>query len=270
MIRILMSDITLILGSVFVVSAVSLIGLFGLSMREALLRRVLFVLVALATGAMFGNVLLHLIPEAYAEAGSVQGAGLAMIAGILVFFALEKLLQWRHTHAVAEEGESHLPHVGADKPHDHAVASLGPLVLTADMLHNLLDGFIIAGAYLVSPGVGIATTIAVILHEIPQEIGDFGLLLHAGYSRLQALSWNFFSALTAFLGAGIGLYLSGTIEGAIPYMAAFAGGNLLYIAGSDLIPELRKTTDASRSMAQLVLLIIGVALISLVINLFPH
>ena len=268
-----MDEFVLILGSVFVVSAVSLIGLFGLSMREALLRRVLFALVALATGAMFGNVLLHLIPEAYAEAGSVEGAGLAIIAGILVFFVLEKVLQWRHTHAVAENGEdneAHLPHEGADKPHSHAAVHLGPLVLTADALHNLLDGFIIAGAYLVSPAVGVATTIAVILHEIPQEIGDFGLLLHAGYNRLQALAWNFFSALTAFLGAGVGLYLSSTIEGAIPYMAAFAAGNLLYIAGSDLIPELRKTTDTTRSFIQLGLLAAGVLLMARLINPFPH
>lgn len=262
-----MSDIALIFGSVVVVSAVSLIGVFGLSMREALLRRTLFALVALATGAMFGNVLLHLIPEAYTEAGSMQGAGLAIIAGVLAFFVLEKVLHWQHAHAVGEEGQGkHIPHQGAGEPHEHDTAHLGPLVLIADALHNLLDGFIIVGAYLVSPSIGIATTVAVILHEIPQEIGDFGLLLHAGYSRAQALMWNFFSALTAFAGAAAGLYLAGAIEGSIPYMVAFAAGNLLYIAGSDLIPELRKTTDARRSIVQLVLVVVGVALMALLLQ----
>ena len=267
--RKVMSVSFLIFGSVMLVSAVSLIGVFALSVREALLRRVLFVLVALATGAMFGNILLHLIPEAYAEAGDAKAVGIAIIAGMLAFFVLEKVLRWRHTHAVLENGEGsevHLPHEGAERPHGHAVAHLGPLVLSADALHNVLDGFIIAGAYLVSPAAGIATTVAVVLHEIPQEIGDFGLLLHAGYTRAQALAWNFFSALTAFLGAGIGLYLSSTIEGVIPYMAAFAGGNLLYIAGSDLLPELRKTIDARRSVVQLVFLIVGVALVALLID----
>ena len=144
------------------------------------------------------------------------------------------------------------------------------MVLIADALHNALDGFIIVGAYLVSPAVGIATTVAVILHEIPQEIGDFGLLLHAGYSRARALMWNFFSALTAFLGAGVGLYLSGAIEGVVPYMVAFAAGNLLYIAGSDLIPELRKTTDTTRSVIQLGLLVMGVGLMAFLMQFFPR
>lgn len=266
-----MDEVVLIFGSVAVVSAVSLIGVFALSVREVLLRRVLFALVALATGAMFGNVLLHLIPEAYGEAGSMQGAGLAIIAGVLMFFVLEKVLHWHHHHAT-ENGAygAHIPHTGAGEPHEHDTAHLGPLVLIADALHNALDGFIIVGAYLVSPAVGIATTVAVILHEIPQEIGDFGLLLHAGYSRARALMWNFFSALTAFLGAGVGLYLSGAIEGVVPYMVAFAAGNLLYIAGSDLIPELRKTTDTTRSVIQLGLLVMGVGLMAFLMQFFPR
>lgn len=262
-----MQETFLIFGSVLAVSAASLVGVFTLSMREALLRRTLFALVALAAGAMFGNVLLHLMPEAYAEAGNLQGVGLAVIGGILVFFVLEKLLHWQHAHAIEDAGrEQHLPHEGAGEPHEHSFAHLGPLVLTADALHNALDGFIIAGAYLVAPAVGVATTVAVILHEIPQEIGDFGLLLHAGYTRAQALLWNFFSALTAFVGAGVGIYFSFAVEGSIPYMVAFAAGNLLYIAGSDLIPELRKTTDARRSAVQLLLLVVGAAIMALLVD----
>lgn len=266
-----MSEIPLIFLSIGLVSAASLIGVFALSMREALLRKVLFMLVALATGAMFGNVLLHLLPEAYELSESRSAAGLFVMLGILAFFALEKVLRWQHSHAVGHEGHgAHLPHQGAQEPHEHEQVVLGPLVLTADALHNLLDGFIIVGGFLVSPAVGIATTAAVILHELPQEIGDFGLLLHAGYTRAQALLWNFASALTAFAGAGLGLYLASSIDGIVPYLIAFAAGNFLYIAGSDLLPELRKTTDAKRSVAQLALVIAGVLLMAALIGTEAH
>lgn len=247
-----------IFGSVLAVSAVSLVGVFTLSMREALLRRTLFILVALATGAMLGNVLLHLLPEVYAEATNPQLAALWVLAGVLFFFVLEKVLHWQHAHPLEEHPHEH-------ESREEHTAHMGPLVLIADGLHNVTDGFIIAAAYLVSIEVGIATTVAVMLHEFPQEIGDFGLLLHVGFTRVQALLWNFCSALTAFAGAAAGLLLSGIVADSIPYIVAFAAGNLLYIAVSDLLPELRKVYDVRRSLIQLVLLVAGAALMALLL-----
>lgn len=248
-----------IFGSVLAVSAVSLVGAVTLSIREALLRRLLFVLVALATGAMLGNVFLHLLPEAYKEAANSQLAALFVLAGVLFFFVLEKILHWQHAHPLEEHPHEH-------ESREEHTAHMGPLVLIGDGVHNITDGFIIAAAYLISIEVGIATTVAVILHEVPQEIGDFGLLLHVGYTRLQALFWNFGSALTAFAGAALGLFLSEVIANSIPYIAAFAAGNLLYIAVSDLLPELRKVYDVRRSLLQLALLIAGATLMALLLQ----
>lgn len=245
------------LGSVLVVSLISLVGVVTLSLREETLRKTLFVLVGLATGALFGDALINLIPEALQSGGGETQAALFIMGGILFFFLLEKILRWRHSHLEhAESSESMAVH-------DHSPKHLAPLVLVGDFIHNLLDGVIIGASFLVSIPVGVSTTLAVILHEIPQEIGDFGLLIHAGWSRGKALLWNFLSALSAFIGVGIVLLVGVSSEGFVPVASALTAGAFIYIAGSDLVPELHKTASPARSAAQVASILVGFAVIYL-------
>lgn len=239
------------------VSAISLIGAVALAWREALLRKILFVLISLAAGALLGDAFIHLIPEAFESAGNPLVVSLLILAGFLVFFVLEKLLQWHHVHT--DE-----PLLAKDHVRIHPV---GHLVLVSDGLHNLVDGVAIGAAFMVSIEVGIATTIAIVLHEIPQEIGDFALLIHAGFSRTKALLMNFLSALSAFVGVGLAFWLGGIFESATPLIAAFAAGMFVYIAGSDLIPELHKTSGFRRSLIQLAAIVVGLVVMVLLLGL---
>jgi zinc and cadmium transporter len=244
-------------GSVLVVSLISLVGVVALSLREETLRKTLFLLVGLATGALFGDALIHLIPEALSGNAGTEQVALFIMGGILFFFLLEKIFLWRHSHLEhAESGES-------AAAHDHSPKPLAPLVLVADFIHNLLDGVVIGASFLVSIPVGVSTTLAVILHEIPQEIGDFGLLIHAGWSRGKALLWNFLSALSAVIGVAAALLIGAAAEGFLPTASALTAGAFIYIAGSDLVPELHKTASPARSAAQVVSIIFGFALMYL-------
>jgi zinc and cadmium transporter len=247
------SNVLYALASVVLVSTVSLIGVVFVSVKEALLKKVVFFLVSVSAGALFGNVFVHLIPEAYAGIGSGKVSAFFIFTGILIFFALEKFLSWRHRHGVSEEECEH-----CETENDvHHVRPIGPLILVADGLHNIIDGVIIGASYLVSIEVGIAVTVAVILHEIPQEIGDFGLLLHAGIKRLRALLLNFASALLSIVGVVFALLVGSVLEPMVPYLLALAAGNFLYIAGSDILPELHKTTNTKRSLIQFFSMIFG-------------
>ncbi len=245
------------LGSVILVSLVSLVGVVMLSLRESTLRQLLFLFVGLATGALFGDALIHLIPEALRGGGGEAETGMLIMSGILLFFILEKIFLWRHRHV--EDAEC----LESMEIHDHSPKSLAPLVLVADFIHNLLDGVIIGASFLVSIPVGFSTTVAVILHEIPQEIGDFGLLIHAGWSRGKALLWNFLSALSAVIGVTVALSFGGEVEGFIPVASALTAGAFLYIAGSDLVPELHRTSSPVRSALQVVSILTGFALMYL-------
>ena len=228
--------------SVLIVSFISLIGLLTLSLKEGLLQKYVFVLVSLAVGALLGDAFIHLIPEAFEKINNPIFLPLAIIVGILIFFVLEKALHWHH-------------HPGFD---DHDSHHLGYLILISDGVHNFIDGLIIAASYLVSIEVGIATTIAVILHEIPQEIGDFGVLLHSGYSKTQALWLNFVSALLALAGAAVALLLGASAAIIITWLLPFAAGGFIYIAMSDLIPELHKTKKLQYSLIQFLAIALGV------------
>lgn len=234
--------------AITLVSVVSLIGIATLGWRESVVRKLLFVLLSLAAGALLGDAFIHLIPEAFDGASNPLTVSLLILGGFFSFFILEKFLNWHHVHA--------------DEPLDaseHArIHPVGHLVLVSDGMHNLIDGVAIGAAFMVSPAVGIATTAAILLHEIPQEIGDFALLLHAGFSRTQALFMNLFSALTAFLGAGLAFVLGGFFENAAPFIAAFSAGMFIYIAASDLVPELHKTSEPKKSFTQLVAIGVGI------------
>lgn len=240
--------------SVLAISLVSLIGLFGLSLKERALKTSLFALVSLAVGALLGDAFIHLIPEAFAEGTNALMVSLAIVGGVLAFFVIEKALHWHHHQGIEDV--------------EHGTKPVGKLILISDGFHNFIDGIIIGASYLVSPEVGVATTIAVILHEIPQEIGDFGVLIHAGFSRAKALWYNFLSALFAVAGAILVFVLGSNIEGIVVFMVPIAAGGFIYIALSDLIPELHNQADKSarHAILQFFWIIIGVLLMVLLLG----
>lgn len=200
-------------------------------------------LVSFSTGALLGNVFLHILPELSTEAGLFEQLLIIVLVGFLLSFILEKFIYWRHCHSL-ECGE-----------HVHPV---GPLILVGDAAHNIIDGVLIATAYLVSFPLGVATTLAVLLHEIPQELGDFAVLIHSGFSKRKALLFNFLSALTAFIGAALVLMLARDVTGLEMLLLPLVAGNFLYIAGSDLIPELHRESHLQKSLLQLVWMIAGI------------
>ncbi len=230
--------------SVFFVSLASLVGIFTLSLKEDVLRKYVFLLVSLAVGALLGDAFIHLIPEAF-EGGNPLQVSLLIITGIVSFFVLEKFLHWHHHE---------------DDTNEYTVHPVGKLVLFSDGVHNFIDGVLIGVSFMVSIPVGIATTVAIILHEIPQEIGDFAVLLHAGYTRKKALWLNFLSALTAVFGTLLAFVFGENSVGFIDSILPIAAGGFIYIAVADLIPELHKTKEVKHSVSQLFALILGVVL----------
>lgn len=242
------------LASVIFVSLISLIGVFTLSLKRETLSKILLLLVSFAVGALFGDAFIHLLPETFKELGANLSTSLLIIAGLLVFFVLEKFIRWRHCH------------VPSSKEHLHPVVTLN---LIGDGVHNLIDGMIIAASFSVSIPIGITTTLAVILHEIPQEIGDFGVLIHGGLPIKKALVFNFFSALAAILGAVISLVIGTHIKGYTVTLLPITAGGFLYIAGSDLIPELHHGCDTkiSTSLLQFLCIAAGVLVMALLVFL---
>ena len=229
--------------SVLIISLISLIGIVTISLRLEKIRRILFFFVSFAAGALIGDVFLHLLPEISEKSGFGFNISLYVLSGIFVFFILEKFIQWRHCH------------IPTSNKHKHPFAFMN---LIGDSVHNFIDGMIIAGSYMASIPIGLATTFAVIFHEIPQEIGDFGVLLHGGFTRAKALWFNFLSALTSILGALVVLALGARIENLTTFLIPFAAGGFLYIASSDLIPELQKECELDKSVEQLIGLVLGV------------
>lgn len=231
--------------STIAISLVSLIGVFSLSLKEKFIRKYIFLFVSLAVGALLGDAFIHLIPESFETIKNGTTIGLLIIVGIFVFFILEKFLHWHHHSDDTEEHHTH---------------PIGKLVLFSDGVHNFIDGVIIGISFLISIPVGIATSMAVMLHEIPQEIGDFAVLLHAGYTRKRALWLNFLSALTAIFGTFVAFILGKWGENLITWILPIAAGGFIYIAATDLIPELHKTKGLKHSILQFASLMLGVIL----------
>lgn len=234
--------------SVSVVGLISLVGVFFIGLKEAEIKKWLLFLVSFAVGGLLGDAFIHLLPEAFADLGFSLPVSLTILAGFLIFFILEKFICWRHCH------------IPTSKMHPHR---LGLMNLIGDGFHNFLDGMIIAGSFLESVPLGMATAIAVILHEIPQEIGDFGVLIYSGFSRVRALFFNFLSALAAVLGTVLVLVLGERLGGILRFLIPFTAGGFIYIAGSDLIPELHKETNISKSLMQLAGIILGIGVMFL-------
>jgi zinc and cadmium transporter len=233
--------------SVTVVSAISLIGIAAISLSELRVRQMIFISVSLAAGAMFGDAFIHILPESFAKPERATSTSVYVLLGILTFFVLEKFLRWRHAHELGGESQQRIEPVGH-------------LNLFADATHNLIDGMLVGAAYTVSVSVGLATTMAIVLHEIPQELGDFGVLIHAGFSRARALMFNFLSGLLAIVGAVVAMLASKSVASFSEFMLPFTAGGFIYIAGSDLLPELQKEHKPWKSALQLVAMVLGVGL----------
>ena len=221
------------------------------------------VLVSYAIGALLGASLLEVLPEAVEMSGDIKSVTKALLVGILMFFLLEKLVLWRHCHDdVCEAHGSHTP------SHDHGRSGL--MITVGDTFHNFVDGIIIAAAFLVDFRLGVVTALAIISHEIPQEIGDFLILLHSGYSRTQALLINLLTGVATLVGALLGYYALSMLEGWTPVLLGLAAASMLYVALSDLIPGLHKRAEIASTLQQLALIGLGIGTVALVGYLIGH
>jgi zinc and cadmium transporter len=242
--------------STFLVSIISITGIFFLALKATKLQKIVFVLVSLAVGALLGNVFFHLIPESFETIENKNLVAILILSGILVFFIMEKFLHWHHGHDVE--------HLG-----NHP-KSFGYISLMADSLHNFTDGILIAAGWMAGPEIGIATTLTVLIHEIPQEISDFGILIHAGFTSRKALWLNFYAALSAILGTVITLMVGSAVESLSHFVLPVAAGGFIYLAGTDLMPELNKQHSWKSALVQLLMIVGGLVLMYLVSGGHQH
>ena len=236
-----------IILSTFLISLISFIGVLVLFLKEKLLNRLLLILVAFSAGALLGAAFFDLLPEAIEEVGQegVSRVFLFVVLGFLSFFVLENFIHWHHHHS---------------KEHPE-IMPFSYLILISDAVHNFIDGIIVAASFVVALPLGVVTSVAVILHEIPQEIGDFGILIYGGFKKTRALFFNFLSAVTAILGGIIGFLISEKIGDSIVFLLPFAAGNFIYIACSDLIPEIKGKTSSLRNISYFLVFLLGLALV---------
>ena len=236
--------------SVLIISLISFIGAITLAINKKFLNKTLSFLVSFSAGALLGGAFIHLIPEALESFTSDIIVSLLILVGMMFFFILEKFVHWRHCHIPTSE------------KHVHPLATMN---LVGDGLHNFIDGLIIGASYLVNISLGITTTIAVILHEIPQEIGDFGVLVYGGLKRVKALMMNFLSALISVIGVVVALLIGSRVNEFSILLLPIAAGGFIYIASSDLIPELHKTCEPKISFSHVVGITLGILLMLLLV-----
>lgn len=244
-----------IVASTIFVSLISFVGIIILFLKERILNKILLFLVAFSAGALMGVAFLDLLPEAIEKAG-IQNESLIkififLLFGFSVFFILEQFIGWHHHHSASHP---------EPKP-------LSYLILVSDAIHNFLDGIIIAGSFMVGIPLGLVTVLAVVLHEIPQEIGDFGVLLYGGIKKLKALFLNFISALSAILGGFLGFLLSEKMGQGMFFFLPFAAGCFIYIAASDLIPYIKEEGSFKKRIINFLIFLAGILLIGVLTTL---
>ncbi len=223
--------------SVVVVSLISLIGVFTIGIKEKKFKEILIMFVAFSAGGLIGGAFFHLMPEAIGRRGpDFLKPFIYIIVGFCLFFILERVLRWHHCHDAECETHKHI----------------GNLNLIGDFFHNIIDGIIIFSAFAVSPALGIPVTLSIIFHEIPQELGDFGVLLFTGYTKTQALFYNFLTALSALVGVVVSYFLFEKVENVNSFLLPFAAGGFIYIAASDLIPELHKEEKLGKAIVSFI------------------
>ncbi len=258
-----MSSLLYATSAVVVVSLLSLVGVFAISFKEETLDKILFVLLSFSAGTILGTAYLDLFPEAVELFGEelLSTAVLYVTLGFLGFFFLERFIYWYHGHVHGYESEVE---------EKMTVKKFVYLNLIGDGIHNLIDGMVITASFFINVAVGLSTTLAVIFHETPQEIGDFGVLVYGGFTRNRALLFNFASALTAIVGVLVSYYFSIHVENFVGFLVALAAGGFIYIAASELIPEIQKERNVGKSMIQFVLFILGIVLVWSLGFLFPE
>lgn len=242
-----------ILISTFLISLIAFIGALTLFLKEELLDKILLVLVSFSAGALIGGAFLHLLPEAIAKVSPDETLTLFLylILGFCIFFILEQFIRWHHHHAMSHP----------------EIMPFSYLILISDAIHNFIDGLIIAASFVIAFPVGLVTALAVALHEIPQEIGDYAVLVYGGFKRVKALFLNFLSAITVILGGITGFLLSEKMGNSIVFLLPFAAGNFIYIASSDLIPEIKHKVSLKKSLIHFSVFLLGI-LLMLLIKLF--
>lgn len=244
-----MSPLFAALLGALVISLISLIGILTLGFKDKVLKHTLLSLVSFSAGALLGGAFFHLLPEALQDFGEPMRIFQYTLIGFAAFFVIERILRWHHCHEV--DCEIHPRH-------------LGHLNLIGDSIHNLLDGIIIISAFTASPALGFPVLVSLALHEIPQEIGDYGVLIYAGFTKAKALLYNFISALAAIVGVVLGYFLINQISGLNSFLLPFAAGGFIYIASSDLIPELHKETNLKKSLFSFIVFILALVFMLLV------
>jgi len=220
------------------------------------------VLVSYAIGALLGAAFLEIIPEAFERGPSAQTMAAVLLAGILLFFVLEKLVLWRHCHV--EECEAHAPEHEHAHHHGHDHGRSGLMITVGDTFHNFVDGILIAAAFLTDFQLGVVTALAIIAHEIPQEVGDFLILLHSGYSKRQAILLNLLASLATLAGGVLAYFALGLLQAWVPYVLGLAAASMVYVAVADLIPGLHKRPELHATLQQVSLIALGVGSIWLV------
>ena len=241
-----------ILASTFLVSLISLAGILTLAIKDNLLHKILFCLIGFSAGALIGSAFLHILPECL-ENNKSSTVFSCLILGIIIFFLMERYLHWRHCH---EEGSCKT----------HAFTYLN---LVGDGFHNFIDGMVIAASFMVSLKLGLVTTLAIILHEIPQELGDFAVLIYGGFTKKKALLFNFASALMAMIGAVAGYFITDLTRNFSNFILPLTAGGFIYIAMSDLIPEVHRESNQKRATLAFIAFLLGIALMALAKNFLP-
>ncbi len=240
------------LVSVIIISLISVIFAIPFLLKKKISKKVLLFLLSISVGVLLATVFMDFLPEATSH-GYTLGIAIYLLLGFLVMFVLEKFVHFHH-HKKCVEG-----HCG----HSHAY-NLAPINLIGDGIHNFIDGLVIAGSYAVNVNLGITATVSILFHEIPQEIADFGVLLYSGMSKKKALIFNFLSAATAILGTIVGILLASRISNFTQFIIPFAAGNFIYIAASNLVPQLHRECELKDTLLHLTAIVMGVAIITLI------
>ena len=250
-----MSTLAWIIGASVVGALLSVVSAAVLALRAS--ANQVPMLISYAIGALLGAVFLEILPHAFEQTGSVRNLAAVILGGILFFFVLEKLVLWRHCHA--EQCEAHDHH--AD-PNDHGRS--GMMIMVGDTIHNFVDGVLIAAAFMADTGLGIVTALAIIAHEIPQEVGDFVILLHSGFSKARAFAFNLIASGATLVGGLLAYFALRSMQDWVPTLLGLAAASMLYVSVADLIPGLHRRPELRATLEQVVLIALGVGSIALV------